>query len=359
MWNNSTTRSSFLSRRGISSGCKVFRVLRVALFVDLCTPAGSNPDDLRTLYERHHLPWLRALSAATQPAVTLSLNSWLLQRWLEWGWEEGLECLRTLFDFGQIEVCGTASHHTILPLAPESVAFRQARRNVRLLQQLLSPEWRPAGFYPPQLAYGHELARVLLPLGYRWCLADDCCYAALHGQVPTRHVTRCGELLVVLASRLWSERLAYLDQFSPAAFARAHAGEMREWLGEGDAYQVLWLPATATKPERALEFLQEHRDQGNLPCHISEIVDSFASEEGEVPPGSCRTRVEDFWAGTFFLPWRNGSLQDSWALSEVAIAELEEWQDRLDELLSSHTFEPHASADGLRALIGRLREARS
>lgn len=348
---------------GSASVSKRLRVVRLALFVDLCSPAGVSGPGLQDLYHNHQLPWLRALADRPHRDVSLAINSWALQQWLQRGWDEGLDLLRQLYDFGKVELCGTASHHTILPLAPESVAFRQVRRNSRLLQQLLHPEWRPAGFFPPELAYGHELSRVLLPLGFRWCLADDSCYAALHGHVPQDTVTRCGGMLLLLCSRMWSERLQHIEEFSPLAFAEKHQQELQSWLGGRDGYQVLRLSGAAVGPrgvENVLTFLDAHRAFGNEPQHLSAVVDSFAVQEGEVPPGSCRTRTEDFWAGAFFAPWRNGGAQTAWDLSEQAIGELEEWQDRLDELLSSTTFEgePGAGAGGLHWLVERLRTAR-
>lgn len=351
------------SRRGFSTGCKVSGVVRLALFVDLCSPPGISEGRLQYLYRAHQLPWLRALAQWPHQDVSLTLNSWALQQWLQRGWDEGPDLLRQLYDFGKVELCGTASHHTILPLAPESVAFRQVRRNSRLLQQVLHPEWRPAGFYPPELAFGHELSRVLLPLGFRWCLADDSCYAALHGHVPQDHITRCGGLLLLLCSRMWSGRLEHIEQFGAADFAARHQAELQHWLDGRDGYQVLRLPAEAlgaSGVDKVLAFLDEHRRFGNQVLHLSALVDSFRVEEGEVPPGSCRTRTEDFWAGSFFAPWRNGDGETAWHLSELAILELEEWQDRLDELLSSSTFASHGGhgAGGLHWFVDRLRSAR-
>jgi hypothetical protein len=335
---------------------------RLAVVLDLSLPPGLSPDDLQHAYQRFHLPWLRELVNRGQPGLTLVVNSWLLGRWLEWGWEEGLTHLRVLYDYGKVEWCATASHHTILPLAPESVGFRQVRRNLRLLQQLLHPEWRPAGFSPPALAYGHELVRLLAPLGFRWCLADDSSFAALHGWVPHVHVTRCGPLHVLLCSRLWSERLRHLGQIGPKRFAATHRQELDGWFG-GNGYQVLRLVAhhyEQAPREAFFAFLDEHQQRGTLLTGCSALLDVFASHEGEVPPGSCFTRPEDFWQGAFFAPWRGAEADHAWQASEEAILELEEWQNQLDELLSSQTFEDGRGPGGanLAAYVQRLRAAR-
>ena len=301
----------------------------------MSVPVATSQARLEELYQRQHLPLLQSLLAWPVSGVSLSINSWLLQRWLELGWEAGLQTLRELYDFGKVEICGTASHHAILPLVPESVAFRQVRRNSRLLQQLLHPEWKPAGFVPPQLAYGHELSRVLLPLGFHWCLADDSAYAALHGTVPGNVVTRCGGLSMLLSSRLWSQRLEHLEKLSPARFARNHHEELQSWLN-GNGYQVLSIAADRLSPSSLVEFLETHRELGNQWCHPSHLLDCYPGEEGDVPPGSCQTPLDDFWGGLFFSPWQHQN--EAWSLSQQAILGLERVQDRLDELLTSTTF---------------------
>lgn len=312
-------------------------MVHLALVLDFSLAVTTPPQRLQELYEQRHLPLLQDLLKWSHAAITLSINSWLLQHWLDQGWEAGLQALRELYDFGKVEVCGTASHHAILPLVPESVAFRQVRRNSRLLQQLLHPEWRPAGFAPPQLGYGHELSRVLQPLGFNWCLADDSAYAALHGTVPGQHIVRCAGLSVLMSSRLWSERLQHLGNFSVTDFARNHHEELQRWLdGAERGYQVLRLPGDAADRTMLRKFVEFHQKQGNHWLHASQLFDHFPLMEGDVPPGSCTTSVEEFWNGNFFSPWQ--AQGEAWRLSEQAISGMEAVQDRLDALLTSSTF---------------------
>ncbi|MFN8607798.1 MAG: hypothetical protein U0931_09710 [Vulcanimicrobiota bacterium] len=327
-------------------------MVHLALVVDLSLPVTTAPQRLKELYQQRHLPLLQELLKWPRSALTLCINSWLLQHWLDQGWEAGLQALRELYDFGKVELCGTASHHAILPLVPESVAFRQVRRNVRLLQQLLHPEWRPSGFAPPQLGFGHELARVLQPLGFNWCLADDSAYAALHGNVPGEHILRCAGMSVLLCSRLWSERLQHLGNFSVARFAHNHHQELKDWLQPGGrGYQVLRLPGEAADAATLRKFVETHQELGNHWLHASQLFDHFPSLEGDVPPGSCSTSVEEFWNGNFFSPWQ--SQGPAWQLSQQAILGLESVQDKLDELLTSTTFSAATAeqVESLRRLV--------
>lgn len=312
-------------------------MVHLALVVDLSLPVTTAPQRMEELYRERHLPFLQDLLKWPFSALTLCINSWLLQHWLDQGWEAGLQALRELYDFGKVELCGTASHHAILPLVPESVAFRQVRRNMRMLQQLLHPEWRPSGFAPPQLGFGHELARVLQPLGFNWCLADDSAYAALHGTSPGEHIVRCAGLSVLLCSRLWSERLQHLGNFSVSRFARNHHQELKRWLESPErGYQVLRLPGEAVDRAVLRKFVETHQELGNHWLHASQLFDHFPLLEGDVPPGSCATSVEEFWNGNFFSPWQ--SQGQAWLLSQQAILGLERVQDKLDELLTSSTF---------------------
>lgn len=311
----------------------------LSLILDFSLPVGLSDDEIEALYSDRHLPLLLGLMKWKTAGTAVVINSGLAQRWIDRGLEEGLDRLRELFDFGRSEILGTASHHAILPLVPENVAFRQVRRNLRWTQQILHPEWRPAGFAPPELAYGHELARVLLPLGFHWCLADDTAYAALHGEVPKNRLVRCGGLTWLLASRLWSQRVSGLGAGQAEALARSHHQELQGWIGEHDGYQVLRVAAHKVEAEPLLGYLRAMETAGNRWCHPSHLLHKYALNEGEVPPGSARTPVEDFWNGAFFSPWRQHSGEPAWQLSQRAILALERVQDQLDELLTSSTFE--------------------
>lgn len=335
--------------RGFSSCCKGDSVVQLALVLDLSLPVATPAERLEWLYHERHLPLLKSLTLPSASPTAISLNSWLVQVWLSKGWEEGLNFLRRLYDFGRVEFCGTASHHAILPLVPEGVAFRQVRRNQRLLQQILHPEWRPAGFVPSWLAYGHEINRVLLPLGFRWCLADDSSSAALHGGVPGQHLESCLGMAIVQCSRLWSQRLQHLDQWGGAAFAREHQQELQGWLDGQDGYQVLWLPGESASTAQIQQFQKTHLKLGNQWVHPSHLLERFPVRDGDVPPGSALTPVDDFWSGRFFSPW--DPEQPSWEVSHQAILALEALQDRLDELLSSSTFLGHSSQEGLQQLL--------
>jgi hypothetical protein len=325
-------------------------VTQLTLVVDLSLPLSTPPARLEQLYRECHLPWLEMLLRPSAPPVAICINSWLLQQWVSRGWEDGLSRLRSLYDFGKVELLGTASHLAILPLVPESVAFRQVRRQMRLMQQMLHPEWRPAGFCPPALAFGHELSRVLNPLGFQWCLADDTALAALHGDVPGHHLVRCQNLLVLLVSRLWSGRLKASSPEQAAALAGWHHQELLAWLKEG-GYQVLCLSGLQVRPETVKNFVEAHLKLGNRFCHPSHLLPQFPAQDGDVPPGSAFTPVEDFWNGQFFSPWN--AQGEVWELSQAAIAALEVAQDQLDELIAQGLFSSDHSAEGLRLFVER------
>lgn len=337
-------------------------MVRLGVVVDLCQSPGLPVSFLHGLYQSYHLPWLRWINRLPHAWVTLCVNSWLLNLWAEQNWDggEGLELLRTAYDLGRVELCATASHHAILPLVAEAVAFRQVKRHGRLLADLLHPEWAPAGLVPPQLAYGHELLRLAQPLGLRWCLADDLGFGALHGGVPYDHVLRCGGLLLPLCSRFGSQQLLQHCAHNPRSGARQHQQGLLQWSGGGDVYQILRVPGEALAgvdlPSRLGEWLNSHAEAGSRIMHLSALLDQLPQQPGEVPPGSCRLELDDFWSGRFFAPWQGPA---AWDAARQAGSALEQWHARLDELLASHTFEDEASAGaaGLRHMADVLEQA--
>ena len=129
---------------------------------------------------------------------------------------------------------------------------------------------------------------------------------------------------------------------------RNHHDELQRWL-YGNGYQILRIAAEGLQAESLLEFLNAHQELGNQWCHPSHLLDRFGGQEGDVPPGSCQTPLDDFWGGLFFSPWQ--SQNEAWELSQQAILGLENVQDRLDELLTSTTF-----ANATPEELGRLRQ---
>ena len=279
--------------------------------------------------------------------LTLNVNSWLSQHWMEQGGFACLDRLQSLLRYGLVEMTGTAAHHPILPLLNPIEARRQVVLNTAVQKRLLSEDWQPAGLFPPELAYGHELVPLLSSLGMRWCLSDDANFGSLHGFVPYDWVPQVGELGVLLRSRHWSQVVASPGALPGNFVAEELVRSCGQWFENGRGYVILAVPGMSLMQPGYFDFLwpflarlQAH-DNVEIK-HCSQIVHEFEGREFEVPPGSWKSSVDDFWNGDFFAPWNSphqSKHQILWRLTELAWSSLEKLRESMDLGMNSDNFE--------------------
>ena len=185
-------------------GSNAGSVISLGLLLHIYQPPDRFDDLLHRVVRESHRPLLRLLQARPDARVSLNLNWCLTEKWLEKGFEDCVESLDSLLRWERVELTGSAAYHPILPLIPRHEIRRQISYNSERHQEVFS-SWKPRGFFPPELAFGHELPPVLVDLGFEWCLADDIPYTCLHDVPPFDFVPVCADLPVLLRSSLWSK----------------------------------------------------------------------------------------------------------------------------------------------------------
>ncbi len=308
-------------------------------------------DELLHLVVREsHRPLLEALEQSSA-RVTVNLNWCLTEKWLDRGLDDCVARLDALMWDGRVELTSSAAYHPILPLLPPEEIRRQIAYNNQRHQEVF-PNWQPRGFFPPELAFGHELVSALTDHGLEWCLAEDVPYTCLHDTPPYDFVPVCGGLPVVLRSSLWSRALEGFarEGRDGKALADNLVEEIGEWFDGRDGYLLLALEADAFGHHRSgsierclvpfLARLQALSDRIQT-VPLSTVVETFEHQESEIPPGSWSTTVEDFWAGEFFPLWQsryNKAHQLLWELTDLAVSSVARLQEKLDRSLNSGTF---------------------
>ncbi len=347
----------------------------LGLAVDLSWPCESlrSPEGARRHTEscRHFLQECVRLQVR---GLTLNINAWLVLAWSqgllgELGFD-CLEALRSSLRYGLVELTGCAAHHPILPLLHPFESRRQMVINSVIHERLLLSGWAPAGFFPPELAFGHELPGLLETLRFKWCLSDDAAFASLHGFVPTQKVPCVGQVGVLLASRLWSDNLgnSFSDGKDMATATSRFARETEQWFRQSanqadsagsSRYLVLAFPRqrlSTAFTASVVDFVKRIATHGDWSVvHLSKILDRFPLETMEIPPGSWKMSTDEFWRGEFYSHWKSSESrrhQIQWRIAELAWSSLEGLREKLDLGMSSRNFEgPGGDEDGMRALV--------
>lgn len=340
----------------------------LGLLLDLSWPyqAGSSKDKAYLRHTQHCSDFLSQCAQLSLNGLTLNINANLVKSWVDG--EAGpvgfiaVENLKSALRYGLAELTGCAAHHPILPLLHTFEMRRQVAINSAVLQRLIHHDWVPHGFFPPELAFGHEILGPLGAMGFGWCLSDDAAYATLHGEVPTNWIAQMSGLAILLRSRMWSEKLRHLNSKNAVSLAESLVCETAKWMGQkhgpGGGYLAVALHRDAVEGQLA-KALKKFFDCLQPPWrieHLSQLVGKFPKKESQVPPSSWFTSSEEFWRGEFFARWKSEqtSHQILWRLAELSWSNVERLRELLDEAMCSVTFEEQATERGVAALLAVL-----
>lgn len=105
--------------------------------------------------------------------ITFNINGILFDLWKQFGHQNVIEMVGELAGRGQIELTGSAKFHPLLPKLPEDEIKRQIELNFKTLQEYLGDSCRPKGFFPPEMAYDVNVARVAREMGFSWIIAEE------------------------------------------------------------------------------------------------------------------------------------------------------------------------------------------
>jgi len=146
-------------------------------FLHFYQPANAESYNIRKALDKSYWRLLRLLEEHPKLRFTVNVSGCLLER-LEGEKETAwLNRLKFLVKQGRVELTGSAAYHGLLPLLPEAEVIRQIRENAKILQKHFGKNFRPAGFFLPEMAYSPAVARLVKRLGYRWIILDEIAYS--------------------------------------------------------------------------------------------------------------------------------------------------------------------------------------
>jgi len=118
-------------------------------------------------------PILKGLLKQPGNKVTFNVNGILLELFEENGHTDVIDMLRELLERGQIELTGSAKFHPLLPFLPESEVMRQIELNEIVLKKYFGAAWKRVGFFPPEMGFDTNVAKIVAKMGYKWVIIDE------------------------------------------------------------------------------------------------------------------------------------------------------------------------------------------
>jgi hypothetical protein len=154
-------------------------------FLHLYQPANVDFYNIRKALDKSYWRLIRLLEERPNLSFTLNISGCLLERLAEEKETAFIDRLKFLVKKGRVELTGSAAYHGFLPLLPEKEVIRQVRTNEKILKKYFGKNFKPAGFFSPEMAYTPAIMRIIKRLGYSWVIADEIAFSGgLAGHRP-------------------------------------------------------------------------------------------------------------------------------------------------------------------------------
>lgn len=142
-------------------------------FLHIYQPMNTEAHVIKEATEESYLRIIRALEEHPKVKFTININGCLFYRWEELGYQDLIKRIGRLIKKGQIDLTGTACYHPLVPLIPEKEIKLQIKENEEVLKKHFGPDFKPRGFFFPELAYSPAAAQIVKKMGYEWILMDE------------------------------------------------------------------------------------------------------------------------------------------------------------------------------------------
>ena len=142
-------------------------------FLHLYQPVNTDAHVIKEATEQSYYRIIRAIEEHPNIKFNLNINGCLFLRWEDLGYHDLIKRIGKLIKKGKIELTGTACYHPIVPLIPEKEVKRQITENEEILQKHFGKNFKPKGFFFPEMAYSPATARIVKSMGYEWIILDE------------------------------------------------------------------------------------------------------------------------------------------------------------------------------------------
>jgi predicted glycosyl hydrolase (DUF1957 family) len=130
-------------------------------------------DEIPNVVHQSYIPVLTSLLEIPKLEVVLNFTGVTLEI-LSNEYPEVLDLLKEGIKKGKFELTGTGYSHPIFPLLPIEDARKQIEFNLQVMENTLN--YKPVGFWLPELAYDPTLPSLLKEYGYSYTFIDEDLY---------------------------------------------------------------------------------------------------------------------------------------------------------------------------------------
>ena len=147
--------------------------MRWANFLHIYQPAEQQADILEAVVVQSYRPIFYGLKKYKKVRLSLNINGALLELFDKRGYHDLIDILREIVKEDRVELTGSAKYHAFLPFLEKDEIIRQIKINDETIKFFLGKTYKTKGFFPPEMAYKEELARIVSDFGFEWIILDE------------------------------------------------------------------------------------------------------------------------------------------------------------------------------------------
>jgi len=295
-----------------------------ANFLHIYQPPTQTEGIVRKITEECYRTLVRVLEEAPHAKITLNINAVLTEQLERYGFRDVIGGLKRLAERGQIEFTGSAMYHPILPLIPKEEVVRQIKLNTEVNRRYFGDVYQPQGFFPPEMCYSADVAKIIAEMGFRWIIIDEIAFSGKIGQVRSDTIYTIKELpdlVVFFKERPFSAGITYGSYPTAGSFLKALKDRLASetYLLTGTDGEVYGHHRPGQ--ERLLQELFQAKEPKTRT--ISELLHLFKKREEANPlPSSWSTWEDEMAEGIPYPQWQypgHELHQLQWRLTRLAL----------------------------------------
>lgn len=296
-------------------------------FLHFYQPANAESFSIHKALDKSYWRLLRLMEEHPDLRATWNVSGCLLERLADEKENAFLERLKFLVKKGRVELTGSAAYHGFLPLLPEDEVIRQIKTNEKILRKHFGKNFKPAGFFFPEMAYSPALSKLVKRLGYSWIILDEIAYSSINKKRPEAgkvYIDSASGLKVVFRDRAISsayppDKIWPLIKKEKSEAGKAKKAELEIILTATDAelYGLRHEDPTAEIEKIAKE---KSLSSATLSSFIKSVKGKL--EKTELKSSSWESSPKDVNGGKPYHLWldKNNKIQvNLWKLADIAL----------------------------------------
>lgn len=293
-------------------------------FLHIYQPPTQKAYWINRITEESYRKLFNLLLLNPEAKITMNINGILLELFEKHGHLDVIEMINSLLSRDQLELTGSAKYHPLLPFLPKEEIIRQIKLNEETFHHYFGNKVRLKGFFPPEMGFSPELAKIIADLGYEWVIVDELSFPRDHGQKKHDQIYQIAGLknFSIFFRERWLSWIILSGQIGTGNLLIKGMGERLK----RDEYLLTAMDGETFGHHRpGLEMLLfEIYNSGEIKtAKISELLNLFPKREEITPLSSTWALMEkDLEKKKPFARWYdedNEIHQAQWELTELAI----------------------------------------